>query len=827
MLVGRAAELAACVRLDPNRPVALIGEAGIGKTALLRAAVSESGRHAYEGVGLATLSWMSYLPVARALAESPPPGDHAAVAAWVLDHVTGGVLVLDDLHWADGDTLALLPLLVGRIPVMAAIRRGDRGSARAESQVRQAGFELLPVHGLEDTHAAVLVRLTRAHVTADDVRRIVRRAGGNPLLLEEFARDDDDTLRLSLGARLHRCSPEAQEAMALLGLLGRPAEPALLPPSVDELVEAGLVRSDGELAPRHALLAEVATGELAPGARRCLHARLARLVTEPGEAARHHAAAGERRRARASALEAAQLATRPGERAHHLALAASCTCGPAGDELRLEAAAALVTAGEYAAAVELLDGVETERAESQAYVELYRARAYFGVSEMERSRRAIERGMRLVEGSGTAAEVRVRIEREHLPLWDWTHSSVARSQEVLRLATAANVEVTRAEVRLGIARYLDRDPEAITPLRAGLAAALAEDDHQLACEAAEFLCGALQAFGHPDEAHDCAERMERWCRDRGLRAHELTLRWLRCRVSYLSRGADPSTIADLQTVLDNPGAGASCDQVAADLALALADVGRLDEASRCLGGIPGLTPAGRLSAQISGAEVAWSAGRPTAALEHVAQLDLDGLADTSLEYAAEARCVLGWSQIDLGRPPKPFVPPPMARMAAGFVPELAGLSRLLDPRGARAAGQLLEQAASLHDGHLVRWQLRCEWGAAEAARRAGDRSGARTRLLAIEARAQDLGMRPLVNRIRRSLRQVGVSRSERRGPSKQAITPRQREVLQLVAAGHSSAEIACRLGLSRATVESLIRSAMTNLGARTRIHAASLAKQTG
>lgn len=55
-----------------------------------------------------------------------------------------------------------------------------------------------------------------------------------------------------------------------------------------------------------------------------------------------------------------------------------------------------------------------------------------------------------------------------------------------------------------------------------------------------------------------------------------------------------------------------------------------------------------------------------------------------------------------------------------------------------------------------------------------------------------------------------------------APTPRQREVLELVACGHTSAEIAERLRISRSTVETHIIEAKATLCARTRAQAAAL-----
>jgi DNA-binding CsgD family transcriptional regulator len=51
------------------------------------------------------------------------------------------------------------------------------------------------------------------------------------------------------------------------------------------------------------------------------------------------------------------------------------------------------------------------------------------------------------------------------------------------------------------------------------------------------------------------------------------------------------------------------------------------------------------------------------------------------------------------------------------------------------------------------------------------------------------------------------------------LTAREREVLELVAAGLRDEEIADRLGIARSTVASLLRSSMKRLDARTRVEA--------
>ena len=59
------------------------------------------------------------------------------------------------------------------------------------------------------------------------------------------------------------------------------------------------------------------------------------------------------------------------------------------------------------------------------------------------------------------------------------------------------------------------------------------------------------------------------------------------------------------------------------------------------------------------------------------------------------------------------------------------------------------------------------------------------------------------------------------------ITPREREVLELVADGHSTAEVARALWITEDTVRTHIKRMMVRLGARTRAHAVAIAFREG
>lgn len=70
-------------------------------------------------------------------------------------------------------------------------------------------------------------------------------------------------------------------------------------------------------------------------------------------------------------------------------------------------------------------------------------------------------------------------------------------------------------------------------------------------------------------------------------------------------------------------------------------------------------------------------------------------------------------------------------------------------------------------------------------------------------------------------------RFPRRPPGQAALSPREREILRLVAAGTTNREIAAELGIGEQTVKTLVARAFAKLGARRRTEAVTLARSQG
>jgi len=830
MLVGRGREFAALsALLGADRPVALSGEAGIGKTALLDAALGES-RTVLRGGGLATLSWMEYAPLARALAVRRLTGDSAAVADRVRAAVgTDGLLALDDLHWADEGTLQVVELLAASVPLAVTFRIGDPATEAVRSRLEPLGFAFVQLEPLDPEDAAALVRQARPDVTAVSLARVVRRCGGVPLLLTQLAGpegEEAESLRLALASRLRGVSPAAGELFGLLSLVGRPvAIGADAPPErVTELESAGLVRRHAQGAEVvHAILADMAVSRLSDERRRELHRGAAELVTDPGERARHLEAAGDTDAARELALEAAtaaaSVAGQATEVAAHLAVAARCASGGEADTLRLRAAAALVEALRHADAVAILDQIVSADPVVQAEAAILRSRAAWYLGDDDGFRSALDAAVAHSEAAGPGVRARALVERSRLAIFldpDMTPDGVTMASEALDAARAAGIPTARAEMLLGLAHYMTDRPEWQPILHAALERARAEGDGDTELVAANNLVTAHESSGDPSVGRRLAAEMIERTGAAGKVAWQLQFRAMLLNLD-LHAGDCLSVVQQAVELLDEPLDRRARAQVTQSLLLALIDLGRLDVASSRLDQIEGDEERALIGSDALRwlrAEAELHGGRSRRARDLAREAVELGFADPF------APLVELWASVDLNEAPEPLDDNP-APMFAGVRSESLGAAALV--RGELAdAIEHLDAAATRWRPYHRRGEWRCLWAAGEAARRAGDTSDAERRLTELEAVLEERQLEPLLARVRRSLRALGVRRVTRSRRMPGGLTAREHEVMSLVAGGLSNVEIGRRLGISRSTVTEMVARSVDLLGATSRGQAAAL-----
>jgi DNA-binding CsgD family transcriptional regulator len=347
-LLEREAEVEAVARAiaqaagGAGSVVMVEGPAGVGRTALLDAA-----RDAATGAGVLSLRARGadfergfalgivrqlfddvvhgedadlFAGAARAAAPvlagaAPLPSEDPFAARHALYRLTANLagrrplaILVDDVHWADPESIAVLAHIANRIESMpvalvVAARSEEPGAAHDPLQ-REA--TLLRPAPLSERATAKVVR-SYAPGSDDDLCRVCHEVtGGNPFLLHELARSDlahrrevaealrapdycPERVTREIAARLDRLPGAAARLARATAVLGpgtplrRAAELAGIGldeagEAADALVAAGVLRQVHPLGFRQKLVGAAVYAALGPGARSAEHARAARML---------------------------------------------------------------------------------------------------------------------------------------------------------------------------------------------------------------------------------------------------------------------------------------------------------------------------------------------------------------------------------------------------------------------------------------------------------------------------------------------------------------------------------------------------------------------
>jgi DNA-binding NarL/FixJ family response regulator len=416
---------------DGPRALLVEGEAGIGKTTVWLAAVRAAGDRGFrvlQARPAESESRLSYAAVAdiagaafgevraalpdpqeRALAAvllraaADEPADARTTATALVTVLTvlaedGPVLLaIDDVQWLDGASAGALAFVARRFPPRLGllVTRRSEGVAGVPLGLDRA----LPEERLERLAVGPLSLAALRQVISERLRmaiprpvlaRIADASGGNPFYALEIARGlpgdggAGQPLPVPRGMsklaveRISSLSPAAREAVLVAALLSRPTIAAVsgaLPgdaevlPAIIEAEDAGvLVTERGRIRFTHPLLASAVQGSVSDARRRRMHRRLAEVITDPEERARHRAQAASAPDHQAAAVVEAgarQAALRGAYDASAELFEAACRLTPAGGQedlarRTLGQALAALKAGDVATARELANGADTE-----------------------------------------------------------------------------------------------------------------------------------------------------------------------------------------------------------------------------------------------------------------------------------------------------------------------------------------------------------------------------------------------------------------------------------------------------------------------------------
>lgn len=790
-----------------RKVVLIVGDAGIGKTTLARAALGGIPHAA--GVAVEGLRWRPYLPLSAAIGEDLS-GDADDVASRVAESLAGRVLFVDDLHAADASSRDAIAVLARKVPLVVTSR----------PPIPQANWPgntvTIALRPLSPAACRQLARTWHRDLDATQCEQLVGMAGGNPLLLRFLAAGNrvTPTLRAAAASRLDRFALPVRAAVNELALFARPLAVTHLAVPVAALPDE-LVSVDGDTVKiRHALLAEAAVAAMGDDERAAARVALAGRLPAAA-AAEQYLEAGANGAAERAARDALREASDGAERAHLLEIVADAT----GDDLaRLDAAAALVAAGAWAAAARQASAVTGQEKQHRLAAAYHLSRSRWFTGDVAGAAQAVDHGIAMAGADASdpmAARLLVERAAQRVRVVGGSGTATPYAQEALASAVAAGVDVTRAKLTLATALAHDNAVGWEELFHDVLAEAASAGDAESECGAGYFLGSRLSMVGRFDDALRVLDRGLAVAARAGLGTWRLHLEAAALTVRFQLGRDHAAVLAESRDFLERHPLFRNGAQLDLVVVLSLADEGRIDEARDHLAAAKSerQAPEDMSLLATAEAELAWIAGDLEWTLDAATRADAFGAGFFGATTGARAAAC--YARFELGEPCVVALAPVQAPAFGTFNLDIAAHNKVAmgDVAGARIAFDAASAAWSARPA--PRWALRAEWAAALVAVRLGDRS-ARRRLARTQIAAGALGLSWLVQRCALALARLDIGRP--------VLTPAEARVLELIAEGLTSRQIAARLGVSKATIETHVRAVMRKTGASTRASAVAVAR---